>query len=466
MRASGESRADRRDRLDAVHPRQLQVHQRDVGAAALELLDRLFRRWWLRPPPSMSDCSPTMRRDTFAHQAVIVHAQHSYHVVPRHSTASGAVVSIVVPYPGAGDRHTGPDSLAALPHAQQAQRARRPARRRGGPPERIRSRRPSPATIPRWPGTRARPRSGRPGRAGRRWPRLPGRCAAAASRPRLCSARAALLSTKWVWTCFVEVVKSASSRSRSQRPPCPRGRCCAARRSTRGPRGTAWPVCRRSRRRGLTRARLRGVELTGDRLELDADGRQALEQRVVDLAAQARAFGEHAACMFLHRTQPEPPARRDEQRRTPNTAHEQELTGQVEGRRHRELPDARLAPAAVDRGTDAEAVHRPDGRSEKVAVRWLPVTTQSSCRPSSRWAEAQLRRRREIEARIREGQRPGPRRQVGRRRGVSIDVHLLDARRHDGLARGLAGRVDHREPKTGGHPDPAAGTLTAMARPR
>ena len=59
---------------------------------------------------------------------------------------------------------------------------------------------------------------------------------------------------------------------------------------------------------------LRRIELGGDGLELDADRRQALQQRVVNLAADPGALGEHQRVLIAHGPQPEPPRRGEHQR--------------------------------------------------------------------------------------------------------------------------------------------------------
>ena len=53
----------------------------------------------------------------------------------------------------------------------------------------------------------------------------------------------------------------------------------------------------------------RRIELAGDGLELEADRAKALQQRVVDFAAHARALRDDECELMLHGAQPQPPRR-------------------------------------------------------------------------------------------------------------------------------------------------------------
>ena len=116
-----------------------------------------------------------------------------------------------------------------------------------------------------------------------------------------------------------------------------------------------WPTCRRSRRSSSRAEPCDGIELAGDRLDLHAQRGQALEQRVVDLAAHARALGEDQRVALAQGAHAQPPRQRQQQRQ-PERDHDDEPARAVERRRHGEAPDAGLGPLPVVRGADPEAI--------------------------------------------------------------------------------------------------------------
>src|SRR5262245_54362200 len=96
----------------------------------------------------------------------------------------------------------------------------------------------------------------------------------------------------------------------------------------------------------VARGILRWLELSGDRFQLDADGRKALQQRVVNLPAHPRTLGEDQRVLIAHGANPEPPGRGENQ----HEAKEREdgkLSCSVERRGHRELPARSFGPLAV-----------------------------------------------------------------------------------------------------------------------
>ena len=157
-----------------------------------------------------------------------------------------------------------------------------------------------------------------------------------------------------------DLVRAASSRSasaRSRRSSLVERSSMIDSRASRTDRRTSWRS-RRSESRGTL---LRRVELAGDGLELEPDRAEALEQRVVNLAAHARALGDDERELVLHGAQPQPP-RRAERQQQADQADRVEAVGLVERRRDREIPEPRLGPEAVVGRADAEAV---TGRAER-----------------------------------------------------------------------------------------------------
>ena len=94
----------------------------------------------------------------------------------------------------------------------------------------------------------------------------------------------------------------------------------------------AWPDLATQAAQPVAGVSLGGIELGGDGLELHANRRQALEQGVVNLAAQAGALCEDERVLVAHRSQPQPPRRDQEGESVPLRSPR---TGRpVIGRRH------------------------------------------------------------------------------------------------------------------------------------
>src|SRR5262245_52150205 len=100
---------------------------------------------------------------------------------------------------------------------------------------------------------------------------------------------------------------------------------------------------------------LRWFELSRDRFQLDTDSREALQQRVVNLAAHPRALRKHQRVLIAHRANPEPPGGSEHQHEAKDKEH-RKLSRPVERRRHRELPPRSLGPFAIRRRAHPEAV--------------------------------------------------------------------------------------------------------------
>src|SRR6185369_13694796 len=106
---------DRRDRLDTIHARQLEVHQRDVGRVPLELLDCFLAIARLGHDGHVV-FEIDQARDALAQEAVIVDAEQANfwlchgirrrravwaHGIGREKTGQlGATTSTTVPVPG------------------------------------------------------------------------------------------------------------------------------------------------------------------------------------------------------------------------------------------------------------------------------------------------------------------------------------------------------------------------------
>ena len=110
---------DRADGVQAVHARQLQVHQRDVGPMLQELLDRLFAVARLRDDGHVG-LQADDADDAFAHQTMVVDAEYANRR-PRHAgdrsaaggADSGATATTAVPWPGWLEIRTWPPIFSA-----------------------------------------------------------------------------------------------------------------------------------------------------------------------------------------------------------------------------------------------------------------------------------------------------------------------------------------------------------------
>ena len=119
IRASGCGVTDRADGMQAVHARQLQIHQRDVGPMLQELLDRLFAVAGLRDDGHVG-LQADDADDAFTHQTMIVDAEYANRR-PRHAgnrsaaggADSGATATTAVPWPGWLEIRTWPPIFSA-----------------------------------------------------------------------------------------------------------------------------------------------------------------------------------------------------------------------------------------------------------------------------------------------------------------------------------------------------------------
>jgi hypothetical protein len=118
----------------------------------------------------------------------------------------------------------------------------------------------------------------------------------------------------------------------------------------------------------LAQRLLRRVELLGDVVELERDADEALQQRVVDLAADPHALGQHEIVAAADAPQTQLPGRPRRQQDC-GEQRQPERHGLIEGRLNRECERvAHLVPIAVAvAGGDAERV-RP---RRQVRVRGL-----------------------------------------------------------------------------------------------